>query len=304
MLCLYPQCLQPVNNDVHYGMHPSCFAKWFHVEENAEFTSLQNISTSSSSGRDLTPQNNSFFQGKFKKYSADLQGEEYLLKMRQSEAPELPDVEYLCNQIAQACSIDIAAPFYLIELNDERVFVVKNFVQSEAGEELQHIYQFRLDDQHTCEGLIHVVMEKTKQPGQVDTLIRTFLFDALIMNHDRHGRNLAFIARPSAYSLSPIYDNVSYLGLESGNMLKMDFDPRGKIATKATNNPNMSDYVVELIRLGYKETIQLFYQHLKGAEGMVILSLIDRSFCSDLMKGTMKKMIHKRFQELENALST
>lgn len=304
MLCLYPRCLKSLGEKVHYGMHPECFAEWFHVEENAEFMGLQNISTSSSSGRDFTPQNNSFFQGKFKKYSAELQGEEYILKMRQAQAPELPDVEYLCNQIAQVCYIDVAAPFHLIELNGERVFVVKNFVRTETGEELQHIYQFRTDNQHTCEDLISVIMEKTQQPANVATFIRMLLLDALIMNHDRHGRNLGFIARQGSYYLSPIYDNVSYLSLEMDKMLTMDFDLRGKIATKASHYPNMFDYAVELIRLGYQEEVQRFYQHLKSMGRTIITRLIDRSFCSGLMKEAMKKVINKRFEELENALST
>jgi hypothetical protein len=99
MQCL--KCLDPLKNEIRYGMHADCFAKWFGVKKNAEFIGLQNISTSSSSGRDFTPQNNSFFQGKFKKYSAELEKRSYILKMRQTQVPELPDVEYLCNKIAQ-----------------------------------------------------------------------------------------------------------------------------------------------------------------------------------------------------------
>lgn len=167
MLCL--KCLQSVDEQVHYGMHEACFAEWFHVESNAEFVGLQNISTSSSSGRDFTPQNDSFFQGE--------------------------------------------------------------------------------------------------------------------------------------YHLSPIYDNVSYLSLEKGDWLKADFDARGKIATKATNAPNMSDYVVELIRLGYKEEVQKFYRHVQGMGWTQIIDRINHSACSHLMKAAITKVMTKRLQELENALS-
>ena len=43
-----------------------------------------------------------------------------------------------------------------------------------------------------------------------------------------------------------IYDNVSYLSLEKGNMLKADFNPTGKISTSETQEPSMGDYVKEL----------------------------------------------------------
>ncbi len=303
MLCLYPHCLKPINNHAHYGMHLACFAQWFHVNENAEFLGLQNISTSSSSGQSFTSPNDSFFQGKFKKYSATLEGKNYILKMGQNQAPELPNVEYLCNQTAQICHVNVA-PFYLITLNHEHVFVTKNFIQPELGDDLQHIYHFRANEMHTCEALINIIIDKTKNPVHVDTFIKTILFDALIMNHDRHGKNLAFIARQGAYYLSPIYDNVSCLSLQMGEWLKMDFDMRGKIATQATNTPNMSDYVIELIRLGYKEQVNDFYTHLKNIGRTQIIHRIDQSFCSILMKEAIKKVINKRFKELGNALSS
>lgn len=123
----------------------------------------------------------------------------------------------------------------------------------------------------------------------------------MIGNHDRHGRNLGFIASPQAFLLAPIYDNVSYLSLEHGNMLKADFNPVGKIQVSHTNEPGMKDYVIELIKLGYKKECDYFYRKIKMPE---IIKLIDDSFCSELMKMAIKKLIQKRFKELENALST
>ncbi|MES2204496.1 MAG: HipA domain-containing protein [Pseudomonadota bacterium] len=303
MQCL--KCLLPIENIAHarYSLHFTCFEEWFHVDKHAEFVSLQPISHGISvSDSQFSSQNTSFFHGKFKKYSAELNGENYLFKMRQTEAPELPEVEYLCNQIARICHIN-TTQFYFIEFNGDKIFVTKNFIQSEIGDDLQHIYQFRLNDQHSCEDLIKIIGEKTRQPVFVKVFIKTVLFDALIGNHDRHGRNLAFIANRSGYYLSPIYDNVSYLGLESGEMLKADFNPVGKITTQAADQPCMTDYVHELIRLGYKNEVQEFYQHLKGIGGVQIMYRIDNAFCSDLMREAIKKLINKRFKELENVLS-
>lgn len=144
-----------------------------------------------------------------------------------------------------------------------------------------------------------MIGEKTQQPRDVKIFIQTLLFDAFIGNNDRHGRNLAFIITAKNARLSPIYDNVSYLSLEKGDMLKADFNPTGKISTQDTYEPSMQHYVKELKRLGYTEDIHHFYQKIKLPS---LKLLIDTSFCSDLMKEAIKKLLIKRFEELENEL--
>lgn len=167
---------------------------------------------------------------------------------------------------------------------------------------MQHLYQFRDNDKHNCEGIIKVIHNQTKRPLDIIVFINTLLFDALIGNHDRHGRNLAFIVSSKAIALSPIYDNVSYLGLESGKILKADFNPFGKIATSSSINPGMKDYVTELIRLGYTGQIQLFFSKVKSKIGKID-KLITESSCSNLMQEAIKKLIHKRYHELTIAIT-
>lgn len=301
MDCL--KCLTQIEpNTSHYGLHNECFTTWFNAPVTAEFISLARKSGGTSDKTiSQSPQNNSFFQGKFKKYSAELNGNSYILKMRQTtETPELPEVEYLCNQIGHSLGIPVAE-FYFIDFNEDRVFVTKNFILPNAAPtDLQHIHYFRSDDQHSCEGLILAITEQTKRPYDVNIFIKTILFDALIGNHDRHGRNLAFIITAKNASLSPIYDNVSYLSLEKGAMLKADFNPTGKISTSETDAPSMRDYVKELKKLGYTDNLQEFYQSIKLPR---IFQLIEESLCSNLMQAAIKTLITKRFSELENELS-
>lgn len=298
MSCLKCQTIIIDPNIAHYGLHPECFTEWFNAPNGTEFISLQRKHTSSTSNQspNLSPQNTSFFHGKFKKYSADLNGSSYILKMRQGDAPELPEVEYLCNQIGKTLSIPVAE-FYYIDFNGEKTFVTKNFIRPGAPTDLQHIYHFRPDDQHSCEGIIRVITEKTQRPNDVRIFIQTLLFDALIGNNDRHGRNLGLIVTAKNTELSPMYDNVSYLSLEKGSMLKADFNPTGKISTQKTYEPSMRDYVIELKRLGYMDEIEDFYQRMNIAQ---IIYLIDSSFCTKLMKEALIKLMSKRFLELEH----
>lgn len=296
MKCL--KCQVEVNSidELHYGLHHQCFTNWFNIPKTEEFIGLQKRSSTSDVASYRAAKNTSFFQGKFKKYSAELNGESYILKMRQKEAPELPEVEYLCNQIGSFLEIPVAE-FYFINFNGDPVFVTKNFINGGFPTDLQHLYHFRADNQHNCEIIIQIIKEKTKRPHDVKTFINTLLFDALIGNHDRHGRNLAFIVTANRTLLAPIYDNVSYLSLEEGNMLKADFNPAGKIATQHTNEPSMRHYVKELKDFGFKSEVGEFLQKTKLT---VIFNLIENSFCSDLMKQAMKNLISKRIKELEH----
>src|SRR5205814_655011 len=83
------------------------------------------------------PQNTSFFHGRFKKYSAELGGVPYILKMRQTEAPELPEVEYLCNQIGKFLGVPVAE-FFIVSFERDKVFVTKNFIKPGQLTDLQH----------------------------------------------------------------------------------------------------------------------------------------------------------------------
>lgn len=294
MNCL--KCSLPMDSDnPHYGLHSACFTAWFNLSGSPEFLSLTQRHYSSEISE---PQNTSFFHGRFKKYSAELAGVSYILKMREAEAPELPEVEYLCNQIGKSLGVPVAE-FFMVSFEEDKVFVTKNFIKPGQLSDLQHVHHFRSDTEHTCEDLIRIIIEKTQRPYDVGVLIKVLLFDALIGNHDRHGRNIAFIINSGGLSLSPVYDNVSYLGLETGDMLKCDFNPTGKISTKETLEPSMSHYVRELDRLGYPKHCKNFYSAIKLPW---LNKLIEESFCSSLMKEAMTRLIFKRYKELENEI--
>jgi HipA-like C-terminal domain len=297
MQCL--RCLEKLEEAGHYGLHKDCFLDWFSIPHILEFTNLANKNANSNT--DNKTDISSFFHGKFKKYSAQLGDRSFILKMREPEVPELPVVEYLCNQISTVFSIRVAK-FHLINFHGQRVFVTENFINHTAPMDLQHIYHFIDDEKYTCENLITIIQQQTGKPYFVDILIKTILFDSLIGNHDRHGRNLGLIVMKNDKSLAPIYDNVSYLALETGDMLKADFNPSGKIATQATMEPSMKDYVIEFKRLGFENQVFDFYEKSSRYRIKTIESLIQNSFCSTLMKQALTRLIHKRFLELEYAL--
>ena len=302
-LCL--KCLAPLNASDEYeetGLHAPCFATWFKLKRSASFGDFQRRQTvSADPGKDkldASSWNTSFFHGRFKKYSASLAGQSYIFKVRELIAPELPDVEYVCNQIAKALGLPVP-PFYMVKFGGERAFVTKNFIRKSSGvANLVHIYHhLNPVGPYDCETLLEVILRETGKYADAEIFVKTCLYDALVGNHDRHGRNLALLVTAKGSALAPIYDNVSALRLEQGTFLKADWNPAGKIATKASGEPTAKDYAREFQRLGYGPQVTAFAKriHLKK-----LIEIIDASLCSSLMKDALTRVITKRASEITN----
>ena len=163
---------------------------------------------------------------------------------------------------------------------------------------LVHIYAYSPDGRiRNCENVIQIIDEQTHRFSDVETFVNTCLFDSLIGNHDRHGKNLGLIVTPRGSRLAPIYDNPSVVGIHSGDWLKADIGFEGKIPTRDSSHPTISDYVRDFIRLGYQEQVDRFR---KLAQLERISPLIEKSFCSDLMKAALSRMIRRNLDELKN----
>jgi hypothetical protein len=89
---------------------------WFRVDGRHVPFELT-MKTSGNSNDPKAEFNSSFFHGKFRKYSAKLGGSSYIIKVRQPAFPDLPAMEFLCNQIAGRLSVDVP-DFYFIRLEE------------------------------------------------------------------------------------------------------------------------------------------------------------------------------------------
>lgn len=242
----------------------------------------------------------SFFHGNFKKYTAALGHHNYILKVCDpSVAPELPEVEFVSNQIGAALKLPVAW-FTRLDLFGSRTFVTRNFITvTHEAVNLIHIYHYLTSDQlFDCETLLNVIWRETNSPRDIETFIEMCLFDSLIGNHDRHGRNIALINSSRGARLSPIYDNPSYLGLEQGGMLRAQFEPTGRIRTQSVDNPTMKDYVAEFVRLGHEAVVDAFSARVRGVDWE---TMIRQSDCSNAMKNALVRLVTKRSQELIDA---
>ncbi len=305
MLCY--KCHKSVTpQEMHYGLHKRCFNEWFNTKNKEDFQDIVSHSLGSSEpemGKNkFSAMASSFFQGKFKKYSAKLGEKAYILKIQEEGYPELPQTEYLCNQIAEILEIEIPSYYLISFANTVPTFVCKNFMQQQNGTNLVHIYHF-LDDkcQYNCETLYKIILENTQKMTDGKRFIESTLFDSLIGNHDRHGRNLALIQSHRGYELAPLYDNPSNLGIEIEALLEAQLEPRGKIATHLTDEPTITDYILEWKRLGQEEHVMHFYRKINIEK---ILKKIEISFIQEKRKNALARLISKRYREYENAIAS
>ncbi|MDD4294183.1 MAG: HipA domain-containing protein [Candidatus Omnitrophica bacterium] len=288
-------------DQIKQGLHYSCFYDWFNVKEGSDFDNViikeYNSQKFNTNFKNI---NSSFFQGKYKKYSALLAGNNYIIKIEDKGFSDLPAAEFLSNQIAYYLGLEVPEFFLIRFENKIKAFVSRNFMDTYKIGNLEHIYHFFSDNREfNCENIINVLKEKTKNISSVERFVELCLFDALIGNYDRHGRNLGLINTPKGYILSPFYDNPSYLAIEAQDLLTAMLDPRGKIVTKKTNEPTMIDYCLEFKRLGYKNIIKKFYEKIKIKE---IENMINSSFISEERKEAFKRLIKRRYEELRNEL--
>lgn len=301
MYCLY--CNKLLNKDQHYGLHRECFKKAFGVENLTMFESFKrkdivSANPNQNKSRHLT----SFFVGNYRKYEAKLEGKSYIFKMGSIDYPELPAVEHLCNWIALTLELPAPIPFVLVKGRSENAFVTRNFMQEISGhKDLRHIYHFLQDGEeyYTVENIISILQEQTQSLTDIETFINTILYDALIGNNDRHGRNLAIIETAKGKKLSPIYDNVSALGIEKGDLLLADHNPQGNIWTKDSKEPGMKEYVKELRRLGYQELVDRFIRILQKKNFVKMIS--NAPGMSKEMKKAVITLVEKRKKELLDA---
>jgi hypothetical protein len=220
----------------------------------------------------------------------------YILKVQQQEYPELPATEFLSNQIFRSLNIPVPDHYLIKYPKDKLCFVTKNFMSDLTASTLDHIYHFITDEKkHDCESLVKIIGEKTQRKIEQEKFILLTLADSLIGNHDRHGRNLAFIRSAKGTWLSPFYDNPSALALEDSSMLGADLQPRGAIYTKETDKPTMKDYVLEWNRLGYCDVVRYFKKNISLE---TIKDLIEKSHLSEKRKRALLVLILKRSEEL------
>ena len=320
------KCKKALPRRAYYGLHKPCFLEWFGLSEAQEFQNVDPQKSSTSSDHlQVEKKKDTFYHGRYLKYSASLNEISYILKVQEEKCPDLPGMEYLCNRIASLLSLEVPK-YYLIIFNKKLTFVTYNFMQDYQISTLHHIYKFlpEGEENHNCSQLIKVIGEQTNQLADVIKFIRICLFDALIGNNDRHGRNLGIIDkkpkpidhnnpyepkpidhinpwRHNPYlgkKLAPMYDNPSYFGIEEESMLEANLNPSCCIWTDSSKEPKFLDYIREFERLGFQKVCREFERNFLN-QFQRIEQEVNTALISTKRKKAFLKFLQKKVQDCE-----
>lgn len=294
------QNLDSEKTTILYGLHANCFVEWF-GSNYFEFTGLDPKPYAEQGNLPvISVKNDTFFHGRYKKYSANLGSVKYILKMQQDGLAELPATEYLCNQIAELLGIEIA-PYYLINFQGAVTFVTRNFIQDHTCT-LNHLYKYLPEGQenYNCEQIINVILSQTKRLADIEKFMKICLYDALIGNNDRHGRNLGLIETKKQIRLAPMYDNPSYIAIEDDFLLESTFNPSGSIWTSKSQEPKALDYIEEFHRLGYQKLVEKFSDKITSLS-IEIIELINNSHLTPKRKKAFIKLVADRIGDFKHA---
>ena len=179
MKCL--SCQQPIKSQNFYGLHKNCFLKCFKLTDVLEFSDLDPKKQDSFSNYPhIKKIKDSFYHGRYRKYSAQLGSTAYILKVQEEKCSDLPVTEYVCNNIASFLNLDVPECCLIRYSGDSEIlsnrnsslkktnqekssqhrehktqyshcdkldqavmtFVTRNFMQDYKGGTLHHIYKF------------------------------------------------------------------------------------------------------------------------------------------------------------------
>lgn len=296
MICY--KCKTKISSTPNYGLHASCFREWFGIESD-HFESIVERKEEASKDEVVKKYGDSFFAGAFKKYTATCGSFEYILKIQTEEYPELPVVEFCSNLIAKNLKIDVP-PYFLILFNDVPAFVTRNMLSGKSGVQLFHLSNYmKKADPFSFTKILEIIKERTGRYLYMKKFVDICLFDMLIGNHDRHGRNIALIQNKKGLTLSQFYDNPSFIGLQDDFFISSQLDPRGRVIIGDNSNPGMKDYILAAIEEGFEDTVKGFYGRINLYE---IDRIIDNSFLKSAFKEKFKLLIKERYEEFTSVL--
>ena len=319
------KCQKDIKGKSFYGLHVNCFLEWFELPGLLEFSNLdpKKFTCSSSAHSSIEKTKDSFYHGRYRKYSAILGSRQYILKVQEPEYPDLPATEYLCNRIASILSLNVPN-YYLIrykgvaEINPVQAinekesqktdkqepitFITRNFMQDYIGN-LNHIYKYlpKGEKHYNCENIVNAIKEQTRKLADVEKFIEICLFDAFIGNHDRHGRNLGIIDTGKNRKLAPMYDNPSFLGTEKDDFLSVHFNPSGCIWTSESKEPKLSDYIKEFKKLTLERACQKFIKKIIH-QFPLFINEIKNSEISERRKKAFIKLLKNRLEDCKKSI--
>ncbi len=220
----------------------------------------------------------SIYGGSVLKYGSVF-GDETLMLKKSDTYKDMASMEIATNQIASSIFKIEVPKFYEVkdEYENEYFGSVDFTTNADSQREVVHFErvmpEFPID--WSCEGIIKKINEISDfKEKDINSFIKILMFDAVIGNDDRHSKNLAFLKDGYKIGLSPCYDNcpsVVFL-VDKKYEINKDDSVAGVISVSNECGDNVTNYVTELVRLGYKSDV---INLLKSINELEISKIID-----------------------------
>ncbi len=157
------------------------------------------------------------------------------------------ETEYTSNHIADILGMSIS-PYGYVTISDRKYFATKLF-STHYNKKTKSIDSFRqttpiADINNDSSEFLDILgaITKTSKSPTIDTekFIQMVIYDALVANADRHNENISMLQLDDGTYLSPMYDNVSCIGM---HLTEKDLPGlKGKI-TVGNRRGGMIDYL-------------------------------------------------------------
>jgi len=167
------KCLRELDGVDHYGLHPECFAAWYSCSPTEE---IREVTPREPESDDVPKRAQTFLHGKFRKFTARIGEAAYVLKVIEPDYPNLPRVEYICNQIAEIVGLSVPA-FSFLRFDGQDCFASRNFVDGTKWKKLTHIYHYLTPkEEFDVETLSNTILRVTGKPQDVNRFHSILLF--------------------------------------------------------------------------------------------------------------------------------
>lgn len=225
---------------------------------------------------------------------------QYIFKPPSNQFPEMPENEHLSMRMAEDFGIQVVPSSLICLASGELSYITKRIDRKINGEKIHMIDMFQITEAFDKYKGSMEKIGKALNKYSINTLLdKVFffeltLFSFLIGNNDMHLKNFSMIESQTGWVLAPAYDllNASILNPEDEEELALTVFGKKKKLKK--------EHFVKLgidLGLSDKQIMGAFKRIEKNIPKA--LKWIDKSFLSENMKSSYKKVLKKRSNQLE-----
>jgi len=227
-------------------------------------------------------------------------GGQYIFKPPSDRFPEMPENEHVTMRMAETFGIRVV-PSSLIRLaSGELSYITKRVDRTETGEKIHMIDMFQITEAFDKYKSSMEKIGKALNSYSNNTLLDKILYFELTLfcfltgNNDMHLKNFSMIESPSGWVLSPAYD------LLNASILNPDDEEELALTLVGKKKKLKWEHFLQL-----GKGLGLTDRQIKGAFKRIerytlkAMEWINRSFLSEDMMNVYKKVLEKRYKQLE-----